>query len=154
MLRRSNQGSVESGPWFQVSRLGNPLINEVDVPIAQKDDRNRGNPAGDSEYRSLVESPELSNKIANVLYTSAFPNLQGYSNPRDDLVAILLTGIPGLNGSTLGPHATKIYADMLRLNVAVPPTADPRTVIGVIGGDDRAVATPTAGRASTMLVAI
>ncbi len=129
-----HQGTVESGPWFQVSRLGNPLFNEVVVPIAEKDDWNRGNPAGDSEYLPLVQNPELSNKIANVLYTSAFTHLAGYSKPRNDLVAILLTGIPTLNASTVGPPP--IYADMLRLNVAVPPTSLANaSVLGVLGND-------------------
>ena len=26
-----------AGPWVQVSRLGNPLINEVVIPLSQKD---------------------------------------------------------------------------------------------------------------------
>jgi hypothetical protein len=132
-----HQGAfVETGPWMQVSRLGNPLFNEVIVPIAQKDDWNRGNPAGDSEYLPNVQHPELAFLISNVLYSAAFPNLKAYSKARADLVAILLTGIP--NGVV--PHATystftgTTYADMLRLNVAVPPATTP-SLFGLFGGD-------------------
>jgi hypothetical protein len=131
------QGSfVESGPWVQVSRLGNPLFNEVIVPIAQKDDWNHGNPVGDSEYLSNVQSPELANLIANVLYAPAFPKLAAYHKPRADLVAILLTGIP--DGVVPGTHYSTFtgptHADMLRLNAAIPPAASP-SLFGLLGGD-------------------
>ena len=47
---------------------------------------------------------------------------------RDDLVAVLLTGVPGLNNT--GPT----LADMLRINLSIPPTASPSR-LGVFGGD-------------------
>jgi Domain of unknown function (DUF4331) len=128
--------TVESGPWYQVSRLGNPLFNEVIVPIAQKDDWNHGNPADDSEYLENVESPELANLIANALYKGAFPNLAAYKKPRADLVAILLTGIPNgvVPGATYSTLTGARHADMLRLNVAIPPAASP-SLFGVLGND-------------------
>ena len=60
-----------------------------------------------------------------VLYPGVFPNLAALDADRADLVAILLTGIPdgivpGFQNFT-GPT----YADMLRLNLAVKPTAKP-----------------------------
>jgi hypothetical protein len=127
---------VESGPWVQVSRLGNPLFNEVIVPLGEKDDWNRGNPVNDSEYLSNVQSPELANLIANVLYPAAFTKLAAYSKPRADLVAILLTGIPNgvIPGVTYSTFTGTTYADMLRLNVAIPPAASP-SVFGIFGGD-------------------
>jgi hypothetical protein len=91
---------------------------------------------GDSEYLPNVQSPELANLIANALYASTFPKLAAYHKPRADLVAILLTGIPdgvvpGTHYSTFTGHT---YADMLRLNVAIPPAASP-SLFGLLGGD-------------------
>jgi hypothetical protein len=128
-----NPASV--GPWTQVSRLGNPLFNEVLVPMERKDDWNADPPTDDSEYADGVLHPELA-KLLPVLYPTAFPNLKTLvdsGKPRADLAAILLTGIPpgllpfqNFTGST--------QADLLRLNMAIPPSPAPNN-IGLIGGD-------------------
>jgi Domain of unknown function (DUF4331) len=123
----------ESGPWVQVSRLGNPLFNEVIVPLGKKDEWNGENPADDAEYLPNVEHPELA-RLIPVLYPNVFPNLAGLTAPRADLVAILLTGLPA--GVVPGFQNTtgSRYADMLRLNVAVPPAVTPNP-LGLVGGD-------------------
>src|SRR6478609_1094907 len=125
-----------SGPWVQVSRLGNPLFNEVIVHIGDKDRWNAVDPIDDAgEFESYVNQPELARLLPG-LYPGVFPHLAGYTKDRADLHAILLTGIPsgvvpGFQNFT-GPRP----ADMLRLNVAVPPTpkasANP---IGLVAGD-------------------
>ena len=46
-----------SGPWVQVSRLGNPLFNEVIVPLGEKDAWNGRPPAGDAYYLKNVQHP-------------------------------------------------------------------------------------------------
>ena len=127
---------VEVGPQVQVSRLGNPLFNEVIVPMAQKDLWNSLSPAEDKRFAGFVEKPELASLLP-VLYPGLFDNLAKLNKaktPRADLVAILLTGIPdGLIKdfqNTTG--ATK--ADMLRLNTAVPPAKDPKA-FGLLAGD-------------------
>jgi hypothetical protein len=124
---------VDHGPWAQVSRLGNPLFNEVIVPMAEKDRWNALSPAADVRFEKYVNRPELA-RLLPVLYPGVFPKLAAYSKPRADLNAILLTGIPkgvvpGFQNFT-GP----VKADMLRLNVAVPPTGDPNP-LGLVGGD-------------------
>ena len=85
---------------------------------------NQDPPTNDSEYADGVLHPELA-KLLPVLYPGAFPNLQKLTADRADLVAILLTGIPnGIVGgfqNFTGPT----LADMLRLNVAVPPAKSP-----------------------------
>jgi hypothetical protein len=123
-----------SGPFVQVSRLGNPLFNEVLVPIAQKDQWNASPPSGDSAYAAGVDNPELANLLP-VLYPGAFPNLKAYNGTsRADLDAILLTGIPA---SVLGGKATTMTgttkADLLRLNLAIPPTATTDSTFSVFG---------------------
>jgi hypothetical protein len=118
----------------QVSRLGNPLFNELLVPMREKDAWNASEPAGDSAYAAGVAHPELAS-LLNVLYTGAFPNLAAYSKPRADLEAILLTGIPaGVVAPTFSTYTGSIQADMLRLNVAIPPASKP-SPLGVVGGD-------------------
>jgi uncharacterized protein DUF4331 len=125
----------QSGPWVQVSRLGNPLFNEVIVPIGDKDRWNALDPINDNQFEKYVNQPELA-KLLPALYPGVFPNLAGYAKNRADLHAILLTGIPsgvvpGFQNLT-GPHP----ADMLRLNVAIPPTpAADANPIGLVAGD-------------------
>ena len=123
------------GPVPQVSRLGNPLFNEVIVPMGRKDRWNALPPHRDSEFAQYVAQPELA-KLLPVLYPGVFPNLATLTDvDRADLLAILLTGIPaglipGFQNFT-GPT----QADMLRLNVAIPPTAPRRNLNGILGGD-------------------
>ena len=84
---------VGHGPWKQVSRLGNPLFNEVIVPMAEKDLWNARPPSRDSRFAKYVDRPELA-KLLPALYPGVFPNLAAYGKARADLNAILLTGIP------------------------------------------------------------
>ncbi|MEO8889043.1 MAG: DUF4331 domain-containing protein [Jatrophihabitantaceae bacterium] len=127
------------GRFGQISRLGNPLVNEVINPMASKDRWNAQEPNDDEDFAKYVLHPELANLIANVLYPAAFPNLAAYvkaKKPRNDLAAILLTGIP--NGVVKGfqNYTGPTQADMLRLNVAVPPTAvGKENPIGLVAGD-------------------
>jgi hypothetical protein len=127
-------GTRGSGPWVQVSRLGNPLFNEVIVPVGDKDRWNGLDPINDNQFEKYVNTPELG-KLLPVLYPGVFPNLAAYSKPRADLHAILLTGIPsGIVGGFQNFTGTK-PADMLRLNVAIPPNTSNPNALGVVGGD-------------------
>jgi len=129
--------SVSTGPWVQVSRLGNPLFNEVLVPLSMKDFWNSQQPVNDAQFEQYVANPELA-QLLPVLYPGVFPNLAAFNQsgkPRSDLVAILLTGIP--NGVVKGFQNSggTVQADMLRLNVAIPPTTSSPSNLGLIGGD-------------------
>ncbi len=121
------------GPWGQVSRLGNPLINEVIIPMGRKDEWNIKDPAQDSLFLSYVQHPELAGLLP-VLYPHVFPNLAAYTKPRADLAAILMTGIPSGIVPGFQNFTGAKPADMLRLNVAIPPASTPN-VLGVVGGD-------------------
>jgi len=130
---RDGDHTHEHGPYRQVSRLGNPLFNEVLIPMGYKDEWNKRAPYTDKDYLSYVTHPEVA-KLLPVLYPGVFPHLAALKAARADLVAILLTGIPtgvvpGFQNFT-GP----VLADMVRLNVAVPPSAHPHPA-GVVGGD-------------------
>jgi hypothetical protein len=113
-----------SGNWVQVDRLGNPLVNEVIIPTGMKDLWNSYQPWSESKFKQYYTSPILA-AVINKLYKLGAPE-----TGRDDLVAVLLTGVPKLNftGSKL--------ADVLRLNLAIPVTANPSRM-GVLGGDNQ-----------------
>jgi hypothetical protein len=121
------------GPFRQVSRLGNPLFNEVIVPMAEKDRWNALHPHEDSQFAKYVTHPELAGLLP-VLYPNVFPNLAAYTKPRADLEAILLTGIPGGIIAGFQNNTGPVLADLLRLNVAIPPASNPN-VLGLLGGD-------------------
>ena len=94
VVRHAGSGTVhEAGPWVQVSRLGNPLFNEVIVPLGDKDRWNALPAQADAQFLHYVEHPELAGLLP-VLYPGVFPNLAKLTAPRADLAAILMTGIP------------------------------------------------------------
>jgi hypothetical protein len=142
-----------AGPWVPVSRLGNPLVNEVIIGIGDKDKWNSTPPYQDgTKFGDYFANPLLG-QLLPALYAGVFPNLDAYNKAnaakttlkdpaRPDLAAILLTGIPesvltgaGLAGAVPPTNVGGSgVADMLRLNVAQPPTASPN-IFGYLGGD-------------------
>jgi len=128
---------INAGPFVQVSRLGNPLVNEVLIPMGQKDLWNSLPPAGDQWFASSVTNPALAG-LLNTLYPGSFTNVAGLATAgtkRTDLQAILLTGIPaGVINKTFTNYTGSVLADMLRLNTTIPPTAKPN-MLGLLGGD-------------------
>src|SRR5215472_3799981 len=151
-MHEANGTMVDVGPFVQVSRLGNPLFNEVIVPMGKKDLWNALPPADDGLFLQNVQHPELA-ALLPVLYPGAFPNLANLNAARADLVAILLTGlplgiVPGFQNFT-GSH----YADELRLNMAIPPTpAGKVNELGLVAGD--AAGFPNGRRAFDDIVTI
>ncbi len=122
---RTPGGQTSTGEWVQVSRLGNPLVNEAVLPIALKDAFNGLEPTGDAAALKYVTDP-----LVPPLLTALF-GVRTPPTPRNDLVTIFLTGIPGFNQIGTNPRP----AEMLRLNTAVPPSARPDR-LGVLGGDN------------------
>ena len=130
---QSNGQDVETGPWMQVSRLGEPLINEVIIPLGDKDRWNALDPVMDNQFVKYYAHPELA-RLLPVLYPGVFPHLAAYKKPRVDLEAILLTGIPSGIIPGFQNFTGKTPADLVRLNLAIPPAAKPN-ILGIIGGD-------------------
>jgi hypothetical protein len=121
------QANGKSNKWVQVSRLGNPLVNEVVIPLGKKDKFNRTTPDRDAElYGKYVTDPELA-KVLNALFMINAPE-----TGRTDIVQALLQGIPGLNEHSGKFAGTPV--DTLKLNLGVPASATPDR-FGVIGGD-------------------
>ena len=107
-----------------MNRLGNPLVNEVIIPTGLKDRWNAQQPWQESSYRKYYDTPILA-AVINQLYKLGAPE-----TGRDDLVAVLLTGVPKLNYT--GPK----LADVLRLNLTIPVTKSPQR-LGVLAGDNQ-----------------
>jgi Domain of unknown function (DUF4331) len=117
----------EGDQWKQVSRLGMPLVNELVIGLPDKDKFNASLPKNDAQFLHYVTNPYLP-VLLNTLFGSAavIP-----ASPREDLVAVFLTGVKGLN------QPQKVTpSEMLRLNTSVQPTPPAmQNDLGVLGGD-------------------
>lgn len=117
-----------TGKMVQVSRLGAPLVNEVVIPLRDKDKFNSSEPQDDVQFLDYVVDPEVP-KLVEAIYGIPAP-----ATPRDDLVAVFLTGVEGLN---MPDGVTP--SEQLRLNMSIAPCEAGSCVghspFGVIGGD-------------------
>jgi hypothetical protein len=127
-IKKRNK-SRKSENWVQVSRLGNPLINEVLIPTQLKDHWNSTTPDKDKQFLQYYENPILAH-LLNQLYPQFGPFQE---TNRQDLVSVLLTGLKSPNLNFTGPT----LADELRLNLSIAPTAPvgQGKRLGVLGGD-------------------
>ena len=112
------------GYWTQVSRLGNPLVNEVVNPQKDKDKFNASAPWYDAQFLKNVTNPELP-KLIEAIYKIKAP-----AEPRNDLVDVFLKGVKGLNQP---PNVRP--AEELRLNTSIKPAMHPKR-LGVLDGDN------------------
>jgi Domain of unknown function (DUF4331) len=135
VLRRDG-GQIQRNPFVQVSRLGSPLVNEVVIPLKDKNAFNASSPKEDAQFLNYVNKPEVP-ALIEALYGIPQPdsdeNQPGIQ--RDDLIAVFLTGVDGLNQ----PRNVR-PSEMLRLNMSIPPCRPGQagcdySRLGVIGGD-------------------
>ena len=119
-----------SGAYHQISRLGNPLVNEVIIPLGQKDRFNRTTPDADAvNYGKYVLTPGLAAAL-----NALFPGMvNAPEKNRTDIVQAVLQGVPGLNAfpGKAGKNAT----DTLKINLGVPPSPNPDR-LGVLAKDN------------------
>ena len=129
----------------QVSRLGNPLVNEVVVPLALKDAFNGLAPVNDHTIQAVVD--KVNDPILPHVIQSVY-GIPAPATPRTDLFEIFLTGIAANNGANGPVHANLnsqlvnadvnpanfVPSEMLRLNMGVPVAAAPSR-LGVLAGD-------------------
>src|SRR3954467_4357982 len=126
--RRGLSVSGGGDGWHQVSRLGNPLVNELIIPLRDKDKFNRTQPADDAEnYGRYVVKPNIAAAL-NALY----PNVHAPETNRTDIVQAVLQGIPGLNA--FPGKAGKLPTDTLKINLGVPAAAHPNR-LGALAKD-------------------
>jgi hypothetical protein len=127
VVRRAHSRRVRAR-WVQVSRLGNPLVNEVVIPLGKKDQFNRTTPDRDAQlYGRYVLNPELA-AVLNALFHVNAPE-----HNRTDIVQAVLQGIPGLNQTAGAPGPPPV--DTLKVNLGTPPASGAENRFGVIGGD-------------------
>ena len=111
--------------WVQTSRLANPLVNELFIPVTKKDQFNRQQPSGDGKsFGRFALNPFLAGAFNQLLMLGI------KETGRTDIVQAFFTGVPGLNQIRKNPAA----ADTLKLNMGIPP-AENENRFGVIGGD-------------------
>lgn len=132
LLNRDPNGEENSergfGPLTQVSRLANPLVNEVVIGMPDKDCFNASQPANDGQFLHYVTNPSLPT-ILNVLFGGA---AKVPHTPRNDLATVFLTGIPGLNQ----PEHLTVPGEEMRLNTSIPAIPPVKqNDLGVLGGD-------------------
>lgn len=131
------------GAFVQISRLGNPLVNEVVIPLGLKDAFNSLAPTGDAVAVPAVLDPELP-KLIKFIFAAYGPfggpaiNINIPPAPRNDLAQIFALGIP-VNAITGPTYTTEIQGtdgphEYLRLNLGIAPSATPSR-LGLLGGD-------------------
>jgi len=133
-----NKTEVNGGALTQVSRLGNPLVNELVIGLKDKDRFSTSEPKGDAQFIDYVTHPALP-ELLNILFKAPvnttlganLPTLAPTNFPRNDLVTAFLTGFAGVN-----QLATVTPSEMLRLNtgIAAKAAAD-QSAFGVAGND-------------------
>ena len=133
-----NNTEVNGGALTQVSRLGNPLVNELVIGLKDKDRFSSAEPKDDGQFADYVTHPSLP-ELLNILFKDAvnttlgasLPTLAPTNIPRTDLVTAFLTGFPGVN-----QLATVTPSEMLRLNTGIgATTAAEQSPFGVAGND-------------------
>ena len=128
VIQKANGTQTRQGPFVQVSRLGNPLVNEVVIPVGAKDRWNGSKPSADAQFLAGVTDPELA-RLLKAIYGVNVP-----PTPRNDLVAVFLTGVDGLN-----QPENVTPSEQLRLNMSIAPceqgTCPDYSRMGVIEGD-------------------
>ena len=114
-----NKVALQGGAWTQVSRLGNPLVNEVVIGLDDKDKFNSSKPKNDAaNFADYVTNPTLP-----ALIQTLFPAAVAPTNfPRNDLLTVFLKGIKGVNQ----PMVVAVPAEMMRLNTSIAPVATTR----------------------------
>lgn len=128
-VRTRDGEQSRQGQYVNVSRLGMPLVNEVVIPVKDKNRFNSSRPTQDGQFLDYVTDPELP-KLIEAVY-----GIEAPATPRNDLVAVFLTGVEGLNQ----PAGVR-PSEMLRLNMSISPcelgSCAEYSRLGVIGGDN------------------
>lgn len=92
---RQTGGPVNSGPWVQVNRMGNPLFNEVLVALADKDQYNRSAPTADAaRFATYALNPEVA-VLINFVFGTSF-----VTTGRADLAAVYIPDVLRVDTTT------------------------------------------------------
>lgn len=97
--------------FVQVSRLANPLVNEVIIGTGSKDLWNSLDPVKEKQFLNFYENPRLA-VLLNAVAGTAFP-----TTGRKDLEAVLLQYFAPVFSGSPG-----IMSELLRVNLDIPAT--------------------------------
>jgi hypothetical protein len=102
-----------AGPWVQVSRLANPLVNELIIDTPSKDLWNSQEPEDEAQFQEFYKNPSIALALQLIF------GVPVTATPRTDLMSVFLK-YPGqsLNGNNCGDPCS----ELLRLNVKTSPT--------------------------------
>ena len=117
--RGSNMDSDTEGQWVQVSRMANPLVNELIINTPAKDKWNAAEPEDEAQFQVFYKNPVIATALDLVYHVPIVPINGSPASNRTDLMSILLK-YPGqaLDGSNCGQPCS----ELLRLDLRVPPT--------------------------------
>ncbi len=128
-----NGSASQGGAYVQVSRLSNPLVNELVIGLKDKNLFNAVDPTQDGAVATYVTNPTLP-ALLDLLFRGAVgatSNIAPSNFPRNDLVTAFLTGFPGVN-----QMSTVTGSEMLRLNTGFPVTPrDQQQTYGLVAED-------------------
>ncbi|MDP2317011.1 MAG: DUF4331 domain-containing protein [Pseudomonadota bacterium] len=127
--RATGVDTASRGGWVQVARLGNPLVNEVVLPVSQKDIFNAAHPRDDYQFLAYAQHLLLADYMNAILGTScpteydAGLGLGG----REDIILAFLTGHPATGtlpsgyalGGAIPGESGKVFGafEALRVNL-------------------------------------
>jgi Domain of unknown function (DUF4331) len=134
VLREPGEPAVEAGPFVQVSRMANPLVNELIITTPFKDGWNAAEPENEANFQEFYKNPVVATELNLVFHVPILPIDGSLADNRTDLMSLLLK-YPGqpLNGTNCG----RPCAELLRLDLRVPPIApESQSRLGAaLGGD-------------------
>jgi uncharacterized protein DUF4331 len=133
-LHDGKDGAKDSGPFVQISRMANPLVNELIIPTPMKDKWNASEPESEGQFQANYKNPVIATALDLVYHVPIAPFDGSPASNRTDLMTVLLK-YPGqsLNGSECGMPCS----ELLRLDLRTPPTApeSQKRLGSVLGGD-------------------
>ena len=119
MVRAGEPGPVKEGrpllkgsrDFTQVSRMANPLVNELIIRIGRKDFWNATNPLDEAQFLDAYRALDVAQALQAVSGVPVPPT------PREDIVQLLLKYAGQDPDPNVGP-----FSELLRLDLTVPPT--------------------------------
>jgi len=134
VLGEDDERKDDARSWVQVSRMANPLVNELIITTPFKDGWNAAEPEDEANFQSFYQNPVVATELNLVFHVAIVPIDGSPASARTDLIGLLLK-YPNqpLNGSNCG----KPCAELLRLDLSKAPTApeDQSRLGSVLGGD-------------------
>ncbi|MGH9381870.1 MAG: DUF4331 domain-containing protein, partial [Thermoanaerobaculia bacterium] len=124
-IRPDESPTIDVGGFVQVQRMANPLFNELLIGTDKKDLWSRSQPKDDQQFSALALDP-LIVRLGQAAFAAAGIEFPIPAPPRLDLAPLVFY--------SSGPQGP--FADLLRVDLSVPPTpAANRSRLGLCGGD-------------------